>query len=154
MLKKCSKYILAFFFCICITVSPTFAMAAETNSTVSIVELENGDRIEIETTIIPSYHRSTMQETAAKRVFSYINFLGDTLFSYTLYGEFEYDGQTSRATYVDFGIDIYDAGWDVETHSEYISGNSVRGSAKFNGPLFRTETLSGGITCDKNGKII
>lgn len=146
MFKKYSKYIVAFLFCICVTISPAFALSYDSNSSVSIIELENGDHIEIVTTIIPSVNRSSKQETAATRTFSYVSLSGNTLFSYELYGEFEYDGTTSKATYVDFGIDIYNPAWDIDNHSEYISGNSVRGSAKFNGPLFRTETLSGGIT--------
>lgn len=154
MLKKYSRYIVALFFCICVTISPAFALSSESNSSVSVVELENGDYIKIVTTVIPSVSKASTHKTAATRTFSYISFSGDTLFSYDLYGEFEYNGVTSSATFVDFGIDIYSPSWDVDTHYEYISGNSVRGSAKFNGPLLRTETLSGGITCDKNGNIL
>ena len=154
-IKKYGKYIISFFLCICFLICSIPAIAAENNSSISIIELENGDYIEIVTTILPvSNSRSSKDMTAAKRTFTYTGLAGDKIVSYAIYGEFEYDGTTSKATYVDYEIGLYRSGWDVDSHSEYISGNSVRGSATFNGPLNFTKTLSGGITCDKNGKII
>lgn len=152
-LKRCGLSIVALFLCICFATPSVFATTSVSDLSTFTIELENGDYIEVSTTVTASPSRSSKSRTAAERSYSYISFSGNKLFKYILYGEFEYDGTSSRATYVDYGIEIYDAGWDVENHLEYASGSSVYGAAKFNGPLFRTETLSGSITCDKNGKI-
>lgn len=153
-MRKYFRFLFALFLCISLITPSTFAATSQEDPSVSIIELENGDYIEVVTTITRSSNRASMSETAATRTFTYTSLGGDKMFAYILYGEFEYNGVTSSATYVDYGIEIYRSGWDVDSHSEYISGNSVRGSATFNGPFAVTRTLSGGITCDKNGKII
>ena len=51
------------------------------------------------------------------------------------------------------GITIYRQGWNISTHSEYVSGNTAYGRATFTGPSGESRTASLTLTCDKNGNV-
>lgn len=87
------------------------------------------------------------------RTYTYYNPLGQKCFSYTLHATFTYNGITSRADSCDFSAAIYRQGWDISTHSEYVSGNTAYGSATFTGPDGQIRTASLTLTCDKNGYV-
>lgn len=87
------------------------------------------------------------------RTYTYYNPLGQKCFAYTLYAVFVYNGVTSQATSCDFSATIYRQGWDIDTHSEYVSGNTAYGNATFTGPDGQVRTLSLTLICDKNGNV-
>lgn len=91
--------------------------------------------------------------TEKSKSYIYFNPFGQKCFSYTLYAVFTYDGITSRAISHDFGAAIYQQGWDIDSHSEYVSGNTAYGRATFTGPDGQTRTVSLTLTCDKNGNV-
>lgn len=96
---------------------------------------------------------SMRSNTDKSKSYIYYNPLGQKCFAYTLYAVFTYDGKTSSATSCDFGAAIYRQGWDIDTHSEYVSGNTAYGNAIFTGPDGQSRTASLTLTCDKNGNV-
>lgn len=63
------------------------------------------------------------------------------------------NGVMSRADTAENTVSIYRQGWDMSTHSEYVSGNTAYGRATFTGPNGESRTVSLTLTCDKNGNI-
>lgn len=95
----------------------------------------------------------TRSNTDKSKSYIYYNPLGQKCFAYTLYAVFTYDGKTSSATSCDFAVTIYRQDWDIDTHSEYVSGNKAYGNATFIGPNGQVRTASLTLTCDKNGSV-
>lgn len=87
------------------------------------------------------------------KTYTYYNSENQRCFAYTLYVKFTYDGVTSRADSADFAVQIYRQGWDMSSHSEYVSGSTAYGRAAFTGPDGQTRSVSLTLTCDKNGTV-
>lgn len=96
---------------------------------------------------------ATRSTTGKSKSYTFYNPLGQRCFCYTLYAIFTYDGTTSRATDCEGRAVIYRQGWDMSSHSEYVSGNTAYGRATFTGPNGETRTASLTLTCDKNGNV-
>lgn len=64
-----------------------------------------------------------------------------------------YNGITSRADSCEYAAEIFRHGWDMTSHSEYVSGNTAYGNATFTGPDGQTRKASLTLTCDKNGNV-
>ena len=94
--------------------------------------------------------RSNINE---RKSYAYYNPQGQRCFIYVLYASFTYNGITSRADSCDYAVTIYRQGWDVDTHSEYISGNTAYGNATFTGPDSQVRTANLTLTCDKSGNV-
>ncbi len=87
------------------------------------------------------------------RTYTYYDPLGQRCFAYTLNASFTYNGVTSNADSCDYKAIIYRQGWDIASHSEYVSGNTAYGNATFTGPNGQVRTASLTLTCDKNGNV-
>lgn len=85
--------------------------------------------------------------------YTYYNPQGQQCFTYEIRAFFTYNGVTSRADSVDYRAAIHRQGWDLVTHSEYVSGNTAYGRATFTGPNGESRTASLTLTCDKNGNV-
>lgn len=94
--------------------------------------------------------RSNINEGKA---YTYYNPQGQRCFAYVLHASFTYNGTTSRADSCNFSAEIYRQGWDMDTHSEYVSGSTAYGNATFTGPDGQVRTASLTLTCDKNGNV-
>lgn len=147
-MKKYMRYIIAFCLFFSFSITTTYATTAHATSNTEIVYFEDGTYMEI-TTTVSSTSRGTIIDASKEYLCSRLN--GDKLFSYTLYGRFEYTGTTSKATNVTSGHTIYDSEWNFGSSRESYSGNTVYGSATFGGPQIKT--VGGSISCDKNGNI-
>lgn len=101
-------------------------------------------------TLSNSLTRVKVNETKS---YTYYNPLGQRCFAYTLFASFTYNGTTSWADSCDFGVAIYRQSWDINAHSEYVSGNSAYGNATFTSPDGQVRTASLTLTCDKNGNV-
>ncbi len=127
-------------------ISPTMAANCTTDRTVyyedgsyAIITLDNGFK--------------TRSNTDMFRTYTYYDPLGQRCFAYTLKGSFTYNGVTSNADSCDYKAIIYRQGWDMVSHSEYVSGNTAYGNATFTGPDGQIRTASLTLTCDKNGNV-
>lgn len=147
-MKKYIQYIIAFCLFFSFSISSVYAATPNTISTTEVVYLENGNYVEI-TTTVTAVSRGTIKD--ASKEYLYKDYLHRELFSYTLLGRFEYNGSTSKATDVTASATIYNDDWNLGSHRESYSGNTVYGSATFGGPYI--ETIGGSISCDKNGNI-
>lgn len=87
------------------------------------------------------------------RSYTYYGPLGQKCFTYMIRGVFTYNGITSHADSCEYSAIIYVRGWDVSTHSEYVSGNTAYGRATFTGPNGQSQIASLTLTCDKNGNV-
>lgn len=95
----------------------------------------------------------TRSSKADTKSYTYYNPLGQRCFTYRLLASFTYDGVTSRADSCTYAAEIYRQGWDLDTHSEYVSGNTAYGRATFTGPNGESRAASLTLTCDKNGNV-
>lgn len=134
-------------FCLCTV--PVFAATPRVEKTIETICFEDGTYLQITTT-----ETENMTRSSAKRVYRDYNYYVDNKLAvcYTLTGIFEYDGKTSKATDVTASASIYQSGWSLKSHHESRSGNRIYGTATFSGPN-GDKTLSGSITCDKDGNI-
>ena len=147
MVKKARFLVLlALIFSLSTTV---FAAGPQANVSTETVYFEDGSSVQITTTV---YEMARASSKVVERTYEYIVSSKLTV-SYTLVGYFSYNGSSSEATGVSASADIYQSGWDLDSHSEDYSGNRVTGTATFSGPNNRSKTLNGSITCDKNGNI-
>lgn len=123
------------------------AMAAD-NSAGHTIYYEDGSYAVITVNTVAA--RSTAEDT---KVYTYYNPQGQRCFAYVLRASFTYNGVTSRADSCTYAAEIYRQGWDLDTHSEYVSGNTAYGRATFTGPNGESRTASLTLTCDKNGNV-
>lgn len=148
-MKKCVHLLismcLVFSFVVCTT---SAAISPYVEQNVEVISFENGDSLEIVTTITENLRASS--KTVSKNYIYKSN--GKNAVCYTLYGSFTYDGKTSKAIDASADATIYQSGWSLPDHEESYSGSTVRGTAVFSGPS-GDKTLGGSITCDKNGNI-
>ena len=148
-MKKYGRYFIAFFLLLCFSFSTTtYASTPQSFSTKEVLYFEDGSYVEIITTVYNSA-RGTIKDASKEYIYKTLS--NEKLFSYTLLGRFEYDGRTSKSTDVTASAVIYNDEWNLGSHRESYSGNTVYGSATFGGPYIKT--IGGSISCDKNGNI-
>lgn len=148
IMKKLGHYIVTVLLLCCFCIPTAYAATPQTVSSIETIYFEDGTYMEI-TTTSTFLLRGTIVD--ASKEYLCKNLLGDKLFSYTLYGRFEYNGSTSEALDVSSLVHIYDSEWNFGSKRESYSGNTVYGSATFGGPQIKT--VGGSISCDKNGNI-
>lgn len=124
------------------------ALAVDDSNTYTIF-YEDGSYAIVSMNVNPSARSNAAKDKA----YTYYNPQGQRCFTYTIYGTFTYDGVTSRADSCKGGSVIHRQGWDLGTHSEYVSGNTAYGRATFTGPNGESRTASLTLTCDKNGNV-
>lgn len=124
------------------------ALAADSPSTQTIF-YEDGSYAIVSMNVNPS----ARSNAAKDKTYTYYNPLGQRCFTYTLCAFFTYNGVTSKADSADYKATIHRQGWDLDTHSEYVSGNTAYGRATFTGPNGESRTASLTLTCDKNGNV-
>ena len=121
---------------------------AITPQNIEVIWFEDGSHAEIVT-----LQSSTRSVTGSSKTYTYWDSGNKKVFSYTLNGDFSYDGNTSKVTRVTYSSNIYLSGWSLSSHNEYGSGSTAYGDATFKGPGGASEDVSLTLTCDKNGNI-
>lgn len=145
-MKRLSHILVLFFAVMNLMCLP--AMAADSPSTQTIF-YEDGSYAIVSMNVNPSARSTAVKD----KTYTYHNSQGQRCFTYTIYGTFTYNGVTSRADSVDYRVVLHRQGWDLVTHSEYVSGNTAYGRATFTGPNGESRTASLTLTCDKKGTI-
>lgn len=112
------------------------------------IDYEDGSYAIVER-VASTESRSTT--TNSKR-YTYYNPYGEKCFQYILYATFYYDGQTSRARSCS-GKAVLAAGWSVDSHDEYTSGDTAYGEAVFSGPNGEERSVELFLTCDEDGNV-
>lgn len=135
---------------LCVSMLMSSALASGPVETVERIDCGDGAYLTITTTVYITNARASSRY--AEKKYDYTDAAGDTAFIYTLRGWFTYDTKSSTATDADAVIDVYKSGWSLSSHREYCSGSTAYGSATFKGPA-GPQSVSGSITCDKNGSI-
>lgn len=148
MIKRCR--VMAALLLVLYFQTTVLAAVPQIEETFDKVYFEDGSYLQI-TTIVENFQMRSSSRNASKK-FDYYTSDDRIAVSYMLTGSFEYDGRTSSATDVTASVSIYQSGWSLKSHHEDCSGSSVYGTATFSGPS-GDKTLSGSITCDKNGNI-
>lgn len=144
-MKRLYSNFFVLFFMSSLLVAPAMAADGGTNHT---IYFDDGSYAIV--TLNSHFARSNINDVKAN---TYYNPQGQRCFAYVLYASFTYNGSTSRADSCNFAAEIYRQGWDMDTHSEYVSGNTAYGRATFTGPNGQTHTASLTLTCDKNGNV-
>lgn len=147
-MKRLFLSFLTAIFMFCVLSAPAMAFY-ETETKSQIILYEDGSYA-----VITSYvGMSARSSTGDHKDYTYYNALRQECFKYTLYADFTYNGTTSQADSCDYSVKIYRRGWEIDTHSEYTSGNTAYGSASFTSPEGQARTVSLTLTCDKNGNV-
>lgn len=103
--------------------------------------------------VVTNSNYSTRASTDAVKSYTYYNPQGQKCFAYVLFASFTYNGTAGKADSCNFAAEIYRQGWDMASHSEYVSGNTAYGNVTFTGPDGQVRTASLTLTCDKNGNV-
>ena len=81
----------------------------------------------------------------------------ETLWSFSLTGTFEYDGNTAVCISTSHSESVFDSNWHLISASSYASSNKAYGDITMRlytlGVPIRTDNRSLQITCDKDGNI-
>lgn len=124
------------------------ALAVDDSNTYTIF-YEDGSYAIVSMNVNPSARSNAVKDKA----YTYYNPQGQRCFTYTLCAFFTYNGVTSKADSADYKATIHRQGWELDIHSEYVSGNTAYGRATFTGPNGESRTASLTLTCDKNGNV-
>ena len=141
-MKRTSALFLALLFMLNLMAVPAAAAEAAAGDT---IYYEDGSYA-----VITQGHVTRSSATDSK-LYTYYNSQGQRCFAYELYAVFTYNGVTSSADSCNYKANIYRQGWDMKSHSEYVSGSTAYGRAVFTGPNGETRNVSLTLTCDKNG---
>lgn len=165
-MKKFKSICTALILSICIagvTMStPVYASTLQGSVTQTSYEYyDDGTYLETVITVFPSVNNSSTYSTtktcSGSKVATLKNSDGDTLFSVTVYGNFTYDGSTSKCTSASVACFFTDDDWYYVNKSAEKSGNKaighVTGKLMMAGITIRTQTVDVTLTCDKNGKL-
>lgn len=135
------------------TITPTYALTEFDHN--SIIYLDNGYYIVV--TIDDQNSISTYSSTknASKTYSGYHE--GNLLWQFTLTGNFQYDGTTSKCLNVSYSTANIASGWRLDNYAIWVDGNKAKSEAVFKKKLLfidvDTKECNITITCDKNGKI-
>ena len=148
------KLILITAVCVCLTVFATPVTAYAMDNNTSVVRYADGSYSIISITyddeqagISLTAGESTRRVTKREDHYSYN---GDLAWTFTLYGEFTYDGRKAEATDADYSYKIYNSSWSFVTGSASYSGATARATGKFS--LYGvTDTATVSLTCSANG---
>lgn len=99
--------------------------------------------------ISPAAARSSRRGT--KDVEHY-NSSKNLVWTFTVYGEFTYDGRSATATDSDYSYRIYDSEWSFVSGSASYSGATARATGKFSW-YGTTSSASVSLTCSANGTL-
>ena len=128
------------------------ALAGQTEKNVTIIQLENGDYIEVE--IVSSLTRAS---TSSTKTYTYKNSSGVAQWKALLNGTFTYNGTTSSCTSASVAVSIYDNAWYTISKSATKSGSAAYGTVTMGYQTLgvtttqRTQNLF--LLCDANGNL-
>lgn len=117
------------------------------------IDLPNG--YAIITTVIeePNMTPHSLSSTrSASKIFRAYNFFDELLWTYTLTGEFTYDGNQATATRAYDSYSISDSAWSMGYSDTSCLGDTVYGDATFS-CITDEQSCSLSITCDPDGGI-
>lgn len=148
------KQILMVVVCVCLTVFVLPATANAADSSKSVVHYADGSYSIIsityddeQTGILLAATESTRKGTKTEDHFTDS---GDLAWTFTVYGEFTYNGRTAKATYADYSYQIYNSDWSFVSGSSSYSGSTARATGKFSWNGI-PNSISLSLTCSANG---
>lgn len=151
-MKRISIISLIFTFIIC-SAFYISASAVETKQTDTTIEyLDNGDYIK--TTIICHETNTRVATKSGSKTTEYYNADGDTMWSVTVHGTFNYNGTTSSCTSVSRSTTAPGSNWSIKSSSCTKSGNcaSATATATYKGVLTsRDYTRTVSLYCSPYG---
>ncbi len=127
---------------------PAAAITPE-NSVYEVTYFEDGSYL---TTEVVTYASTRAASTrSGHKTATYSNASGVTLWTFTVYGTFTYNGTTSSATKASYGFNISDSNWSLKSANAYCSGNQAIAEGTFSGGIFTTRNTSVGLSCSPSG---
>lgn len=127
------------------------ALASDTvETTTNTTYYEDGSYM-VET--IVSHHSSTraLRGVSGTKVGHYYNSDGDLLLTFSVNGDFLYNGSFAIADSASYDYTIYDSAWSLDTASASCSGATAKASATFVCGLFMKRSTSISLTCSADG---
>ena len=148
-MKKLISLAMAALITACMTVT-AFAEPVVTGT--EVIQLEDGCYAVVTTVEEELETRAASQTKNASKNYKAYNRQNKLLWTYTLTGQFTYNGTTSKATSAKDSYKISNSDWSKDYSKATKSGDTVYGEATFSCPI---EELSCEleITCDEDGNI-
>ena len=115
-----------------------------------------GDGVPEVITIYVTVHKSSSRaasETITADKTSTGKVGGEVVWTYTITGDFTYNGSSARASNPSDDYDIYSSDWSCTSHSVRASGASIIGSATFTSDNGVRKSVSPKMTCSATGTI-
>lgn len=104
---------------------------------------------------IPSLERTSTK--TGKKTYTCSDSDGLTIWTYSVYGKFSYDGTTATCINVTDTYSLLDPAWHIASHSTSKSSNQAIGSAVFNeirgGNIVNAVPITVTITCSPDGTL-
>lgn len=96
--------------------------------------------------------RATIKKTSGTKEYIHYNSADEPLWTFRVHGNFEYDGNSAKATDADYSQSVHVSFWSFTSATAYCSGSSAIANGSFKkgvAPVSTTVTL----TCSKDGKL-
>lgn len=152
--KKIFPILLAFCTCVSIFCIPAFATEASKNEE-QIIYYEDGSYTVITITYdLPSavLAKAATKTTSGSKEYVHYDNADQLLWTFQVYGTFEYDGSKAEAISADYSKGIYDSAWSFVRADAYCSGASAVATGTFKESIFPVSTTIT-LTCSTDGKL-
>ncbi len=148
------KQMLMVVVCVCLTVFVLPVTANATDSNKSVVHYADGSYSIISITYDDEQTGISLASTQSTRkgtkTEDHFTNSGDLAWTFTVYGEFTYNGRTATATDADYSYQIYISDWSFVSGSSSYSGSTARATGKFSWNGI-PDSISLSLTCSADG---
>ena len=150
--KKFYLILLAFCTFVSIFCIPAFAADASENEE-QIIYYEDGSYVVITITYDFPYAvsaKAATRKTSGSKEYAHYNKADQLLWTFQVYGSFEYDGSSAEAISADYSKGIYNSAWSFVSADAYCSGASAVAKGTFKESIFPVSTTIT-LTCSADG---
>lgn len=132
-----------------LAVLPTVAEERRTE----ITYYEDGSYCVTEIIIAENAMNRAISTKTGTKTNTYYSATGNTLFSLSVRGTFNYNGTVARATASSYSYSITSSAWDFVSGSSSYTANRATATGTFENSLGSEKTLSVTLYCDQDGNL-
>ena len=129
---------------------PAFATATVCSE--DIIYFEDGSYLVVELITCENVARVSNTISGQKRA-TYSNSSGETMWVFSVHGDFTYNGTSATATNASYSYTIYNDAWTFKKGEASCSGNQAIAEATFNGGFLINRRATVTLTCAPDGTL-
>ena len=118
-----------------------------------ILYFEDGSYLTIDVIEFDSVLTRGTSVVSGKKIGTYSNNSGETLWTITVNGKFTYNGLSATAIDASYSYQIYDSAWSLKSANAYCSGNRAIAEGTFHGGFLLNRDVTVTLTCSPDGKL-